>query len=206
MKICLVGATGNIGSRILEESMRRDHEITGTTRNADNLKAQKNITPYVVNTQDVDGLSKAIAACDMAIFAVKWNENKIENAVEAMRKSGKSRALFVVGAGSLTMENGKNFYDQMVDQGITPPPTSKPAMEALEYLRSVNDLEWTAISPPARIVPGTRTGHFELGRDTMLRPTKGEEIAMISMEDFAVAVMDEVENPQHLRMRFTAAN
>ena len=90
----------------------------------------------------------------------------------------------------------------MMDKGVQP-PTSKPAMLALEAIRAIKDLEWTAVSPPAAIPAGTRTGKFRLGLDKFLVDSKGE--SRISREDFAIAILDEIEKPKHLHKRFTAA-
>jgi putative NADH-flavin reductase len=83
------------------------------------------------------------------------------------------------------------------------PPTSKPAALALDAIRPLSDIDWTAISPPASIQPGARTGKFRLGGDRLLEDAQGQ--SRISREDFAVAIVDEIENPKHRRQRFTAA-
>jgi len=90
----------------------------------------------------------------------------------------------------------------MAERGIEP-PTSKPAALALAEVRKVTDLDWTAISPPASIQPGERTGRFRLGTEHLLEDAEGQ--SRISREDFAIAVMDEIEKPRHMRRRFTAA-
>lgn len=205
MKLALVGATGNIGSRILDEALTRGHTVTGTTRDADKLAGREGVTPARVDTADIPALAQAIRGSDAVIVSVKWNENDIAGVIEAVRRSGARRALFVVGAGSLIREDGRTHFEHMQDKGITP-PTSRPAMEALYALQKVDDLDWTAISPPFDIHPGERTGQFVLGGDEMLRPSEGHPIARISREDFAVAILDEIEQPRHLRRRFTAAN
>jgi uncharacterized protein len=205
MKITLVGATGNIGSRILDEALARGHQLTGTTRDAAKLPARADLNTAELNTADTTKLAAAMRGSDAVIVAVKWTENDIHQVIEAVRQSGVKRALFVVGAGSLIREDGRLHFDHMKDKGIVP-PTSQPAMHALEVLRGVEDLDWTAISPPFDIHPGERTGKFVLGGDEMPRPTEGQPIARISREDFAVAILDEIETPRHIRRRFTAAN
>ena len=108
----------------------------------------------------------------------------------------------MVGAGSLLRADGRTHLDHMADRGIQP-PTSRPASLALEEVRKVKDLDWTAISPPASIQPGDRTGKFRLGKDHLLEDKEGQ--SAISREDFAVAIMNEIEKPKHLHKRFTAA-
>ena len=110
--------------------------------------------------------------------------------------------MFVVGAGSLLRKDGKRHYDFMSEKGVQP-PTSLPALQAYEEIQKIDDLDWTAISPPASIPAGQRTGKFKRGLDKLTENAKGE--SRISREDFAVAIVDEIEKPKHLHKRFTAA-
>ena len=201
MKIALVGATGNIGSRILAEALGRKHLVIGITRDPEKLAARDGLTVRKANTHDVKGLSEAVRGSDAVIVAVKWNENDIAEVIEAVRASGIKRALFVVGAGSLLHDDGRLHYDHTAEKG-TPAPSSKPAMLALDTLKKIDDLDWTAISPSAEIMPGERTGVFRLGLDHLVQDAEGR--SRISREDFAIAILDEIEKPQHIRQRFTA--
>ncbi len=139
---------------------------------------------------------------DAVVVSVKWNENDVNRIIDTIRKSGVKRALFVVGAGSLIRKDGRTHFDHMMEKGVQP-PTSKPAMLALDAIRAIKDLEWTAVSPAAAIPAGTRTGKFRRGLDQFLVDSKGE--SRISREDFAIAIVDEIEKPKHIRKRFTAA-
>ena len=200
--IVLVGATGNIGRCILEEALSRQHQVTAVTRDAGKLGARTGLTVKQGNTADVAGLAAILAGHDIALASVKWNENDIRQVIDAIRKSGAKRALFVVGAGSLLRADGRTHFEHMTEAG-TVPPTSKPAALALDAIRPLSDIDWTAISPPASIQPGARTGKFRLGGDRLLEDAQGQ--SRISREDFAVAIVDEIENPKHRRQRFTAA-
>jgi putative NADH-flavin reductase len=122
--------------------------------------------------------------------------------VDAIRRAGVCRCLFVVGAGSLLRADGRTHYDHMAERGVTP-PTSKAAMQALEVLRGVDDLDWTAISPAADIVPGERTGTFRVGQDHLIADDQG--VSRITRADFAIAIVDEIEDPKHIKGRFTVA-
>ena len=201
MKIALVGSTGNIGSRVLAEALGRKHLVIGITRDPEKLAARDGLTVRKANTHDVKGLAEALRGSDAVIVAVKYTENDITEVVEAVRASGVKRALFVVGAGSLLREDGRLNYDHMVEKG-TPPPSSKPAMLALDVLKKIDDLDWSAISPSAEIMPGERTGVFRLGLDHLIQDAEGR--SRISREDFAIAILNEIEKPQHIRQRFTA--
>jgi putative NADH-flavin reductase len=202
MNIVLAGATGNIGSRILDEALRRGHRVTGLTRDPANLGARSGLQAKKANTAEVAAFADAVKGHDAAILSVKWNENDVHQVLDALRKAGMKRCLFVVGAGSLLRTDGRTHFDHMAEKGIQP-PTSKPAALALAEVQKVTDLDWTAISPPASIQPGERTGKFRLGRDHLLEDDKGK--SEISREDFAIAILDEIEKPRHLRQRFTAA-
>jgi uncharacterized protein len=202
MNIVLAGATGNIGSRILDEALQRGHRVTGLTRDPTKLAARNGLQAKKANTAEVAAFADAVKGHDAAILSVKWNENDVHQVLDALRKAGVKRCLFVVGAGSLLRNDGRTHFDHMAEKGIQP-PTSKPAALALAEVQKVTDLDWTAISPPASIQPGARTGKFRLGRDHLLEDDKGK--SEISREDFAIAILDEIEKPRHIRQRFTAA-
>jgi putative NADH-flavin reductase len=202
MNIVLAGATGNIGSRILDEALRRGHRVTGLTRDPAKLEARSGLQAKKANTAEVAAFAEALQGHDAAILSVKWNENDVHHVLDALHKAGVKRCLFVVGAGSLLRNDGRTHFDHMAEKGIQP-PTSKPAALALAEVQKVTDLDWTAISPPASIQPGERTGKFRLGRDHLLEGDKGK--SEISREDFAIAILDEIEKPRHIQQRFTAA-
>ena len=194
--IALVGMTGNIGSRILNEALARGHRVTGTTRGAADLPARDRVTVAIVHPADAAALAAALRGHDVVVVSLKWDVNDIDAVIEAIRKSKVQRALIVVGAGSLLRADGRLHFDHMP----TPSPSSKPAMVALEKLREVDDFDWTAISSPTSIKPGERTGNYRVGTDTMV---VGAADNGHIREDFAVAILDEIENPQYVRQRFT---
>jgi putative NADH-flavin reductase len=200
--IALIGASGNIGSRILDEALSRKHTVTALTRDPRKLSARPGMTIRAGSTTDAPALAQILKGHDAVVVSVKWNENDIRRVIDTIRKSGVKRALFVVGAGSLLRGDGRRHYDHMAGKGVQP-PTSLPALQAYEEITKVADLDWTAISPPASIAAGQRTGKFRLGLDHLIEDSKGE--SRISREDFAVAIVDEIEKPKHLRKRFTAA-
>jgi putative NADH-flavin reductase len=202
MNIVLIGATGAIGSRILDEALRRGHTVSAVTRDPRKLDARPGMTIRAGSTSDGPGLTQVVKGHDAAIVSVKWNENDITRVIDVIRKAGVKRCLFVIGAGSLLRKDGRTHLEHMADKGIQP-PTSKPASLAYEEIRKVTDLDWTAISPAASIQPGKRTGKFRLGLDKLIEDKEGN--SLISREDFAVAILDELEKGKHIRKRFTAA-
>jgi putative NADH-flavin reductase len=200
--IALLGATGNIGSRVLDEALARGHKVTAITRDPRKLNARDGMTIRAGSTTDAPTLSAVLKGHDVVVASVKWNDNDIRRVIDTIRQSGVKRALFVIGAGSLLRSDGRRHYDYMAEKGVQP-PTSLPALQAYDVIRTIGDLDWTAISPPASIGPGRRTGKFRLGLDELIEDAKGE--SKISREDFAVAILDEIEKPKHVRKRFTAA-
>jgi putative NADH-flavin reductase len=202
MNISIIGATGNIGSRILDEALRRGHTVTAVTRDPKKLEARPGVTVRAGSTSDAPALTRTLKGHSAVIVSVKWNENDVARVIDVIRKSGVKRCLFVVGAGSLLRKDGRTHFEHMAEKGVQP-PTSKPAAVALEAIQKVTDLDWTAISPAASIQPGKRTGKFRLGLDRLIENDKGQ--SAISREDFAVAILDEIEKPKHVRKRFTAA-
>ena len=202
MNIVLIGATGAIGSRILDEALRRGHTVSAVTRDPRKLDPRPGMTIRAGSTSDGPGLTQVVKGHDVAVVSVKWNENDITRVIDVIRKAGVKRCLFVVGAGSLLRKDGRTHLEHMADKGIQP-PTSKPASLAYEEIKKVKDLDWTAISPPASIQPGRRTGKFRRGLDKLIEDKEGQSV--ISREDFAVAILDELEKGKHIRKRFTAA-
>jgi putative NADH-flavin reductase len=202
MNIVVIGATGNIGRSVVDEALRRGHKVTATTRDPAKVAPRDGMTVTAANTADVAATAGVLKGHDAAIVAVKWNEADIGQVLDAIARSGVKRCLFVVGAGSLIRKDGRTHFEHMAEKGIQP-PTSKPAALALEALRKVTDLDWTAISPAASIQAGERTGKFRLGLDHLVEDDKGQ--SLISREDFAIAILDEIEKPRHVRRRFTAA-
>jgi uncharacterized protein len=202
MNIVLIGATGAIGSRILDEALRRGHTVSAVTRDPRKLEARQGMTIRAGSTSDAPALTQVVKGHDAAVVSVKWNENDIRRVIDVIRKSGVKRCLFVVGAGSLLRKDGRTHLEHMAEKGVQP-PTSKPASIAFDEIKKVTDLDWTAISPAASIQAGKRTGKFRLGLDHLIENDKGE--SRISREDFAVAILDELEKPKHIRKRFTAA-
>ena len=200
MKIALIGVTGNVGSRLLAELLRRGHEITGIARHAERLPSQPRVTFKNADANDADSLAKIIIGHDAVISTARFTLLKPQPLLEAMKAADVSRLLVVGGAGSLEVAPGVQLID-------TPdfPPAYKPEAQAgrdfLNVLREEGELDWTFLSPSAIFVPGERTGEFRLGTNQLLIGEDGE--SKISMEDYAIALVDELETPQHLQQRFT---
>ncbi len=201
MKIALIGATGNAGSRILAELARRGHAITAIVRNPDKVLALPNVTARRGDVFDPAGLAAVLTGHDAVISAVHFTASDPAGLIDAVRRSGVGRYLVMGGAGSLLVAPGVRLVDTPTFPAAYQAEALKGA-EFLELLRDVRDLDWTFLSPSALLVPGQRTGQFRLGADELL--TDGAGNSTISFEDLAVALVDELERPAHSRSRFTA--
>ena len=200
MKIALIGATGNIGAKILNEALARGHQVSGIVRNADKLQARGGLTAHQCDLADEKKLAGVIRGNDAVIVSVRHDLNDVRHVYAACKAAGVKRVLVVGGAASLEVAPGvmlidtPGFPEQIKVQAT-------PAVEALKQIRLERDLEWSFVSPSIMIVPGERTGKFRLGGDELLKDAKGD--SRISQEDFAIAIIDEVEKPKHIRKRFT---
>jgi len=200
MKTALIGATGNVGSRILAELLRRGHEVTGIARHPEKLPPQANLVAQRGDANDEDGLAGLLSGHDAVISAGRFVSVNPQTLIAALKKANVNRLLVVGGAGSLEVAQGV----QLVDTPQFPAAAKHEALagrEFLNVLRSEQELDWTFLSPSRLFAPGERTGKFRLGTDQLLVGENGE--SKISLEDFAVALVDELETPRHSRQRFT---
>lgn len=202
MRIAIYGATGMIGSRVAAEAVARGHQVTGITRSGGATPAG---VPAVQGDAGDVGLAKRIAGeADVVVSAIGPSRAggdrraylaQLRNLAETL---GEARLLVVGGAGSLLVD-GK----RLVDDPAFPEIYRAEALivaEALDYLRGLGDgVDWTFISPAPVIQPGQRTGAYRTGGDS----PAGDSI---SAEDYAVALIDEIDQPAHRRQRFTVAN
>jgi len=200
MKIAVIGASGNAGSRISAELARRGHSVTAIARNPEKIAAQANVTPTRGDVMDQAGLARLLAGHDAAISSVHFLASDPAKLIGAAKESKVGRYLVVGGAGSLEVAPGVRLV-------TTPgfPVAYKAEAEKgaafLDLLRAETELNWTFLSPSALFTAGERTGKFRLGTDQLLTAADGK--SSISFEDFAVALADEIERPAHIRARFT---
>ncbi len=200
MKIAVIGASGNAGSRITAELARRGHAVTAIARNPERIAAQANVTRTKGDLFDQAALTGLLAGHDVAISSVHFLASDPLKLIAAARDSKVGRYLVVGGAGSLEVAPGVRLV-------TTPgfPVAYKAEAEKgaafLDMLRAEKELNWTFLSPAALFAAGERTGRFRLGTDQLLTAADGK--SWISYEDFAVALADEIERPAHIRRRFT---
>ncbi|NWJ24271.1 NAD(P)-dependent oxidoreductase [Rhizobium sp. RM] len=198
-KVALIGASGNAGSRILKELSDRGHQVTAIGRNPEKIATLANVTAVKGDVYDGQGLAALLKGHDVVISSVHFTASDAATLIAAVRASGVTRYLVVGGAGSLEVAPGARLVDQPDFPALYKAEASKGA-EFLDLLKTVEDLDWTFLSPSAMFVPGERTGKFRLGKDTLLANDQGSSI---SFEDYAIALVDEIEKPAHVRQRFT---
>jgi putative NADH-flavin reductase len=210
MNITLIGASGFIGSALLNEALARGHSVTALVTRPEKLAARPGLQAHKADVMDVAALTAQLAGSDALISAFSGHAQSdvygyfvagISNIISATKAAGVARLLVVGGAASLEVAPGVQLFD-------TPgfpeayKATAEGARKALAMLREERTLNWTMLSPSAVIAPGERSGVFRLGGDQLLSDAAGN--SRISVEDYAVAMIDELERPAHARQRFTA--
>lgn len=215
--VVLIGASGFVGSAILEELLSRGHNVTAVVRHPEKMSVQnENLTVVGADAADVAQLSAIARGKDVVIsaFCAGWaNPNMYEDTltnypkiVDGVAASGVKRVLFVGGAGILYVKPGL----RLVDTGSLPeawlPGVKSMAEFYLNHLSHRTDIDWVYFAPAGNLGnmgKGVRTGKYRLGTDTLLTDEKGD--SFISVEDYAVAMVDELEQERHHQEVFTAA-
>ena len=200
MTIALIGATGFIGSRLLKELSDRGHAVTAIARDTAKVPALPSVTARAGDIHDGPGLTALLKGHAVVISSVHYLATDPAVLLAAVKAAGPERYLVVGGAGSLLVAPGA----RLVDQPAFPAEYRAEALKGAEYLERLKaeaDFDWTFLSPSAEIFPGERTGRFRLGGDEVLFAEDGT--SRISAEDYAVALVDEIETPKHRRARFT---
>lgn len=209
-RIAIFGATGTIGRRILREAVARGHTVTAVVRDPARLEPD-GCTVVTGDVLDPDAVAQAATGQDVLVSAVGGRTGKghraliepaAESLVDALRRLGPGapRLIAVGGAGSLRTRSGGQVWDAagLPDEVLD---IMHAHGDALDFYRTVRDIRWTNISPAASIEPGERTGRYRTALDDLVVDPDGA--SHISTEDYAVAVLDEIEQPQHIGERFT---
>ncbi|HTW57294.1 MAG TPA: NAD(P)-dependent oxidoreductase [Terriglobales bacterium] len=210
MKVALLGATGFMGSALLNEALSRGHSVTAVARDAGKLAARERLVTKSCDLFDATATAEILRGHDAVISAFNpgWkNPHLYEDQVRgtasilaAIGPAGIRRVLWVGGAGGLELKPGVRVIDAP-DFPAWVKLGSLATMDALEQLRKHAELASSYLSPWAQMTPGARTGKLRLGGDKLLVDARGD--SRISVEDFAVAMTDELEKPSHPRQRFT---
>ncbi|PAW28227.1 hypothetical protein BKC07_14715 [Peribacillus simplex] len=207
MKIGIIGASGKAGSLILKEALTRGHEVTAIVREEARVQIQgasvleKDI--FDLKAEDIKEFDVVVNAFGAAPGKEHLHVDAGKILIEAMKGAPQTKLIVVGGAGSLFVDEAKTI--RVLDTPEFPKEyfaTAFNQSKNLGDLQNATDIQWTFISPSAFFDPqGNRTGRYKLGKDNLLVNSKGE--SYVSYADFALAVLDEIENPQHINQRFT---
>lgn len=210
MKIIIFGARGDVGRRLVKEALMRGHQVTAVVRNESQINDipsnSNSIIGNVINGEDVADLMQGQ---DLAISALRPPDGQEELLVPLTQSILKGveqaaiRAIIVGGAASLKVPNANGHTvltaPKFLPEAVVPIATACQAQ--FELMQAQDDVDWTYLCPPAMLTPGERKGHYRIGSDTLVVDEDGN--SGISMEDFAIAMLDEAENPKHRKQRFT---
>lgn len=211
MRITVFGAAGNVGSRVVAEALARGHEVTAVVRKPARFhELHTGANARVGDAANVEDVTKLSAGQDLVIAATRpapGSENDLVITAEALLTGltqtgvrlllvGGAATLTVPGTGGTTVMDDPEFPAALRDLALA-------CAQQLEVCLAESQVDWAYLSPPALLEPGQRTGNYRLGADELL--LDAENNSTISMEDLAVALLDEAEQPKHHRTRFTVA-
>lgn len=206
MRVVLYGATGKVGSVILKELVDRGHTVAAVARTPEKIKKLKNVSVVQGDLSDPAKIAGVVKRADAVVSAYGPPPDKTTEIIAAtdclvrgIEQAGGPRLVVVGGAGSLFVAPGVT-----VRESGHLPKELIPIVDAhIQVLRNLkqSSINWTYFSPAGFFEPGEHTGKFRLGKDDLITDAEGN--SRISFEDYAIALVDELENPQHQRERFT---
>jgi uncharacterized protein len=200
MKLAIIGATGNVGTRLVDEALSRHHAVTAIARDISKLTRRTGMSATVGDVTQPDAILPLLKGHDAIVSSLRFQSSDPQQLIDLVRRSGVKRYLVVGGAASLEIAPGEILLNSPHFPAAYKPEASA-GKAFLDALRNVKDLDWTFVSPSVFFGPGERTGKFRLSDNTLLTAADGK--SSISYEDYAVALLDEVETPKHIRGRFT---
>jgi len=201
--IALIGASGNIGTKITNELLDRGYNVTAICRNPDKLEDREGVTAVAGDLLEPQQLAEVLKGHDAVISAAPFVTDASEKLFEAVRNSGVKRYLMVGGAASLLNAEGVKVWETLQDVGIPEPVLANigEGMRAYDLIQQEDSLDWTFFSPAVMIGPGERTGKFRLGKDNVVADENGD--SKISYDDYAIALVDELDQGNSIKSRFT---
>jgi putative NADH-flavin reductase len=211
MRLIVFGANGALGRRLVMECLERGIEVTAAVRDVSRLEgAAREINVVAADATDPAAVAAVAAGHDAALSAVTQHSHPqilidvASTLLEGLSQAGVPRLVVAGGAGSLYVEDGLRLMDTP-DFHDEWKPEAQAQADALDAYRAADtDVDWVYVSPGALLEPGERTGEYRVGGDRLLTADDGH--SRITMEDFAIAMVDEAVEPQHSRDRFTAAH
>lgn len=202
MKVALIGASGRGGSCILKELTDRGHQVSAIARNPEKIPLLPGATAQRGDSNDGAALKALLEGHDAVINAVQFMQADAKTLIDAVRESGVPRFLVMGGAGGLETAPGV----KLIDSPHFPPEYEAEARAAIAFLallKQETQLDWTFLSPPMLIEHGERTTRFRVGGDQLMSDAAGN--SRITFEDYAIAMVDELESHAHPRARISVA-
>lgn len=201
MKIAIYGAAGMVGSEITQEAVRRGHETVAITRTGTPVEGSTSLSADI---SDLPTFQKITDHSDVVVISVPpprdgGAHEALITAHKNILKIEPSTRLFVVGGAGALHVGRDRFLKDVPDFPAAFKPEAETMTKVLELYNAATKTDWTMLAPAPDIAPGPRTGEYTIGRDEPVG-------ASITTPDFAIAVLDEIESPQHIRSRFTVAN
>jgi putative NADH-flavin reductase len=200
MKVAVLGASGRAGSEITKELASRGHSVLAVARKPEAIAAAPGVSAVAGDAADPAALAEVIRGSDAVISALHFDV-AAQTLLSALRQAGVGRLLVTGGAASLEVAPGQ----RLIDTPDFPEEWKTFAMGGITFLEALRDeteIDWTFFSPAALIFEGPRTGHYRTGGDQLVVDAAGD--SKISFADYAIAMVDELEQHRHGRARFTA--
>jgi putative NADH-flavin reductase len=210
MKVVLIGASGMIGSRILKELVSRGHQVTAVVRNPSKVESRAGVKLEKCDVSDGSAVGEILKGADAVISAYGPPTGSEQQLIEVTRgllaaagKAGVRRVIIVGGAASLFVAPGVTLLESghLPEEWQAIATAHRDLLELLRETDAAAGLEWTYFSPAGLIEPGERKGTFRLGRDDLVVDGQGQ--SRISAEDYAIALVDELEQSRYVGERFT---
>jgi putative NADH-flavin reductase len=218
LKILVYGASGKVGTHVVDEALNRGHMVTAVSRDPSRItQVHDNLFAVQGDILDTDSISSLAAGQDVIIISVRGVIGKskdpgkavprlgVEKVVDVLREfeGDTPRLIHVGGAGALEVKPGVLYADKLPKIILPRKLQVEIAGQvlALEYLKTVNDVSWSYATPPKNFTNGKRTGVFRIGGSQLLENSRGR--SRVSRADFAVALIDEAENDEHAMQQFS---
>lgn len=201
MKVALIGATGDVGTPLTRELSSRGHQVTAITTHPESVLDLPGVTAVAGDANNRETLPQQVAGHDVVVSAIRFLKTDHDALIESVKASGVARYFVAGGTGTLLVPGTTT---RLMDTPEFPEEAALPAAAAASFFERIQqegELNWTFLSPPPGIGPGERTGVFRVGRDEVL--TRPDGPPEISFDDYAIAIVDELENPSLRRQRFT---
>lgn len=201
MKVAVLGASGRAGSEITKELAARGHQVLAIARKPETIPAAPGVTSVAGDASDPEALAELIGGSDAVISALHFDVTA-ETLLAALRQAGVPRLLVTGGAASLEVAPGQ----RLIDSPDFPEDWKEFAMGGIRFLDALREeraVDWTFFSPAMLIFEGPRLGHYRSGGDQLVTDAAGD--SKISFADYAIAMVDELEQARNSRARFTAA-